>query len=448
MRIYFLCIRNKIILKIKINLVKDYLSNSINISALYSFVDKDVGLNGGVDIDSVAKLTNDINSILYDRQLAPVVYPYRAKGVVNHNFGLRFQAKAFNESNTDVIFYYRITNNEIKDRNDSLSLSLVNDSKILGVNLKHYQRIGLFSFGLLGLFEKSNGDYEDFLNPSFNTSISDLEFTQISGGLDLSLHLFNDILVPSVFYKYVNQKRYFKQTGTDKNILFTDNTKGLSGAGADLQIIVNNGISFYGGASIFQNAEFLSNKNSEDTQTFEVGGKYTGSNLLADLKYFKRSGSIANIPIYNTQPQHTRVNFGNISGIGLRLNVNYWKFLLETNTSYYFNSADDQLVGVPEVQFVGGLFLNGFFFGDNLFLKAGVQFYYTGKNNVCSRVWDEIITVEPSNKIDITVAGEIKGVAIVYFGWENLFDNQYYITPYYPMPERNIRFGLSWELFN
>jgi hypothetical protein len=186
-------------------------------------------------------------------------------------------------------------------------------------------------------------------------------------------------------------------------------------------------------------------ENSEYTKTFEFGGKYSGSNLFADLRYFKRSGSAA-IPHYNSQ--YPPIVYGNLSGIGLRLNVNYWKILIETNTSYYFNADDDQLIGVPELQFVGGVFLNGFFFDDNLLLKAGVQFYYTGTNNVYSNVWKEIIVVEPSNKIDITVAGEIKGVAIVYFGWENLFSSQYFITPYYPMQERNIRFGLSWELFN
>jgi hypothetical protein len=225
-----------------------------------------------------------------------------------------------------------------------------------------------------------------------------------------------------------------------------DETEGLSGVGTDVRFIVKNGMSFYAGTSIFRNADFLSNKNTEDTKTFEVGGKYIGSNVFADIKYFKRSGSSTNIPKYNTQDPP--VAFGNLSGIGLRLNVNYWKFLFETNTTYYFNSDEEQLLGVPELQFVGGVFLNGFLFDDNLFLKAGVQFYYTGTNNVYSNVWKEIIVVEPSNKVDITVAGEIKGVAIVYFGWENLFDNQYFITPYYPMQERNIRFGISWELFN
>lgn len=425
--------------------LKYYLSNSINFSAIYSFVDADVGLNGGVDIDSIAKITNDVNSIIYDRQVAPVVYPNRGESVINHNFGLRFQAEPFDESNTDMTFYYKIARNEIKDNNDTLSLSLKNDNKTFGVNLKHYQRISILSFRLFGLFERSNGDYENFLTPSLNTSISDWEFTKISGGFDLSLHLLNDKLVPSVFYKYVNQSRYFKQVDDDIPTLLTDKTEGLSGIGTDLKFIITNGISFYAGASIFQHAEFLLRENSEDTKTFEFGGKYSGSNLFADLKYFKRSGSAA-IPYYNYQ--YPPIVYGNLSGIGLRLNFNYWKILIETNTSYYFNADDDHLIRVPELQFVGGVFLNGFFFDDNLFLKAGVQFYYTGTNNVYSNVWKEIIVVDPSNKIDITVAGEIKGVAIVYFGWENLFSSQYFITPYYPMLERNIRFGLSWELFN
>lgn len=425
--------------------LKYYLSNSINLSAIYSFVDADVGLNGGVDIDSIAKITNDVNSILYATQVAPVVYPNRGESVINHNFGLRFQAEPFDKSNTDITFYYKIASNEIMDNNDTLSLSLRNDNRTFGVNLKHYQRISILSFNLFGIFEKSDGDYENFLTPYLNTSVSDWEFTKISGGFDLSLHLFNDKLVPSVFYKYVNQSRYFKQVDDDIPTLLTDKTEGLSGIGTDIKFIINNGMSFYAGASTFQHAEFSLRENSEYTKTFEFGGKYSGSNLFADLKYFKRSGSAA-IPYYNYQ--YPPIVYGNLSGIGLRLNFNYWKILIETNTSYYFNADEDQLLGVPELQFVGGLFLNGFFFDDNLFLKAGVQFYYTGTNNVASNVWKETIVVEPSNKVDITVAGEIKGVAIVYFGWENLFSSQYFITPYYPMLERNLRFGLSWELFN
>jgi len=76
-----------------------------------------------------------------------------------------------------------------------------------------------------------------------------------------------------------------------------------------------------------------------------------------------------------------------------------------------------------------------------------VNSYYTGAlQSLANKIG--IVEVEPSNKVDFSLAGEIKKVAIVYFIWENLLGNQYFIAPYYPMPERNIRFGLSWELFN
>jgi hypothetical protein len=344
-----------------------------------------------------------------------------------------------------LTFYYRIARDEITDKNDSLRLNLKNDNKTLGINLRHYQRIGVFSFNLIGLYEKSNGDYNDFLSPSPFTSTTGWKFTEVSGGIDLSLHLLNNKLIPSVFYKYVNQCKYINRKGEDNVSLVTDQTEGLSGIGTDLKFIVNNGISFYAGASVFQHEEYLLSTSNDDTKTFEFGGIYNNSNLFVDLKYFKRTGSAA-IPQYNFQS--SPVVFGNLSGLGLRLNVNYWKILIETNTSYYFNADDDQLIGVPELKFVGGLFLNGYFFDNNLYLKAGLRFYYTGTNNIYSDVWREIITVDPSNRVDITVAGEIKGVAIVYFNWENLLGNEYFITPFYPMLGRSIRFGLSWELFN
>jgi len=101
----------------------------------------------------------------------------------------------------------------------------------------------------------------------------------------------------------------------------------------------------------------------------------------------------------------------------------------------------------PGYSLLAGFILKVIFFDDNLNLKSGFTFYYTGKRNSYSGEWG-IVKVDPSNKLDFILIGEIQELAIVYFIWENLFDNQYFITPYYPMPERSIRFGLSWELFN
>ena len=140
---------------------------------------------------------------------------------------------------------------------------------------------------------------------------------------------------------------------------------------------------------------------------------------------------------------HIELPYKSIAGIGINLNYHFCKLLIETNTSHYFNKKDHVSTVPPDVLFTGGIYLNDMFFEDNLYFKCGFIFYYTGKfkPNIS-------IDVDPSNRLDFSLTGEIKKVAIVYFVWENLFNNQYYIAPYYPMPERSIRFGVAWELFN
>ena len=125
---------------------------------------------------------------------------------------------------------------------------------------------------------------------------------------------------------------------------------------------------------------------------------------------------------------------------------NYWKLLLESYLSYY-HTTDNKLIGVPEFQTQTGLYYTSKLFNDNLDLKTGFVFYYTGKNNVYTYE-QGLVEVPASNKLDFTLAGEIQKIAIVYFTWQNLLDNNYYIIPYYPMPSRNIRFGVAWKMFN
>jgi hypothetical protein len=120
---------------------------------------------------------------------------------------------------------------------------------------------------------------------------------------------------------------------------------------------------------------------------------------------------------------------------------------LESNSSYYFAIDNDKLIGVPEFQTQTGLYYTSILFKSNLDLKTGFVFYYTGTNNVYTN--EHGVTEVPSSyKLDFTLAGEIQKTAIVYFLWQNLLQNDYYITPYYPMPPSNIRFGFAWELFN
>lgn len=132
-----------------------------------------------------------------------------------------------------------------------------------------------------------------------------------------------------------------------------------------------------------------------------------------------------------------------LTGVGANINFSFWKIYFETQTSYYTSNKSSELLFLfPKIKFTGGIFYKDILFNENLDLKTGLVFNYTGKR---SSSFGDLNAV---SKLDFTVAGEIQKVAMVYFTWENLLDNTYFIIPYYPMPRRGIRFGIAWELFN
>jgi len=140
------------------------------------------------------------------------------------------------------------------------------------------------------------------------------------------------------------------------------------------------------------------------------------------------------------------IRFGKVDGLGANIDLNLWKLSLES-TSAYYHSLNNQLIGVPDFQTQTGLYYKDILFDKNLNLKTGLVANYIGKNNVFTAEHG-LVKVPSSYKLDFTLAGEIQEVVMVYFLWQNLLGDNYYITPYYPMPSRSIRFGVAWELFN
>ena len=407
--------------------LKYFLSNSVNMTALYSFVKSSLGLNGGVDVDSIRNITSNVDSLLYDRVSAPVIFPNRTLDVLNHNIGLRLQALPYDDSNVELSLYYKYSQDETDNSHDSLKEKYSYEVKTLGANLNFIQRAGIFTGRIISNWEKNKLSVSSYT--SYDRVLNTTDYNYFSAAGILSLHLFDSTFVPSVFYKYFNRTyRYF---GEDMN-------SGNSGYGADILYNPLEELSFYIGYSIY------SQDNNDDQKNFELGIKGKTENLLVDVQYFDRENFYPYSLYYMLVPgPHSELPYKSIAGIGLNLNYRFWKLLIETNTSHYFNKKDHISTVPPDVQFIGGIYLNDMFFEENLYLKSGFIFYYTGKFKP-----DISIDVDPSNKLDFSLVGEIKKVAIVYFTWENLFNNQYYITPYYPMPERSIRFGVAWELFN
>ena len=407
--------------------LKYFLSNSINITGSYYFVDYKQGLNGGVDYDSLSKISDSPSSDLYQPFVAPVLYPNQKLDVTQHNFGLRTLAKTSDNSKLDLSFYYRYGMDKLNDNTDTSVYKQEWENKTLGGTLGYFQKSEFLNLDLFAVYEDNN--WSQYTESYFFSTTDEMKDINYSVGGVLSGNILNNVIVPSIFYKYD-----YKDFGGEK-------TLGSSGYGFDLKISVHQILDFYTGYStynqIFDNAANL----------FEMGVAFQKDNLRIGIKYFNADNLILYLPnLWSLLLSGAEIGYSSRSakGIGLNLNYKFYVILFESNFSYYdLNTSRNR--DLPEYQFIGGLFVNDLFFDNNLDLKAGFKFYYTGKIN---SYWQVGADVDPTNKLDFTLAGEIKKVAVFYFIWENLFGNQYYITPYYPMPERNIRFGLAWELFN
>lgn len=426
--------------------LKYYLSNSVNLTAWYYYVDVEQGLNGGVNVDSVANIPSSFNIDMYSPE-APVVYPNQKLDVLQNNFGLRTLAKPFDNSKLDFSIYYRYNQNELRNRtNQNNSFSEQVENQTFGGQLKYHQSIHIFRLDLLGSYEDTKSDFDNQYSwDSTWSGILNLDKKSITGSIILSAEFLNNLVVPAIYYKYSNYK--FSELSSD--------IEALNGYGIDLKLNITNILSIYGGYS--QTDQLIE---SDNVESFEAGIKYSRNKFFLNLKYFTRSGLyLPNAFVSPFEPNPHYILVGNLSGLGLNLNYYFWKILIETNTSAYFNEesiyqvegTDDLqrgMLNLPDFQIIAGIYVKGMFFNDNLDLKTGFVFYYTGQINSSEYYYLRPIAVEPTNRLNFTLAGEIKKVAIVYFIWENLLYNEYYITPYYPMPNGNIRFGIAWELFN
>src|SRR3989304_8799043 len=88
------------------------LSNYLNVFGSYYFSKSITGINGGVNVDRILQITPNINSLLFNETRAPVYFENNSLASKQHNFGLKVLAKAFENSYTNLNFYYKFYQNE------------------------------------------------------------------------------------------------------------------------------------------------------------------------------------------------------------------------------------------------------------------------------------------------------------------------------------------------
>ncbi len=405
--------------------LKYFLSNKINLIGGYDFYNSIVGLNGGVNVDSIARTSPDINYYLYDEFLAPVNYPFRNQRVKDHLFSLKFLGKFIPNSSTDLTFYYKYNQTDLNQNQDTTFYKSIGKNKIYGVAFKQNYSADIFNIQLNANYEKADIKYYSLSNSFLN--YYPITYKNIAVSSIFSLSLLDSVLIPSIYYKYDNESGNIYQPIVNGT---------YNGYGADISYYYLKNSKIYFGYS-----NYKTYANSGIVKDFEAGISLSSKNIFADLKYFKRN----NLMLPERYPFKSYENYyPDLEGVALNLNFLIWKIGVETVSSLYStNNRSLLLYLMPKINFTGGLYYEDMLFHSNLNLKTGLVFHYIGKQEYLNN-----LNVNESNDLDFTLTGTIQKVAIIYFTWQNLFDNQYYLIPYYPMPRRAIRFGIAWVLFD
>ena len=146
-------------------------------------------------------------------------------------------------------------------------------------------------------------------------------------------------------------------------------------------------------------------------------------------------------------------------GVNISLLATYKNFFAQGNATYLKQPdsfhGNQKLTLLPELYLDGSVYYRALLADGNLDLKIGFRGRFVSKQTGMAPLGESGLYVPyillqsfgPSGTGDFFVIAKI-GDAYLHFIWENLSGNQYMLTPIYPMYERNIRFGVSWEFWN
>ena len=154
------------------------------------------------------------------------------------------------------------------------------------------------------------------------------------------------------------------------------------------------------------------------------------------------------------------VEFGNgttvfTNGIEARLRARVWVLAVE-GTGMFITQKDGRgtLSRYPRYSANGGIYYWQRLLHDRLELKVGFRGRYVSGSQgeefnpeVLAYVAASGPPIGYGSSVDGFLIAAI-GSAYVHFMWENLTNARYYITPYYPVLDRAITFGISWQFLD
>jgi hypothetical protein len=428
------------------------LNKNLNIIGSYNYTQTNVGLNGGVDADSIKRsnLPSQFDELLYSTIQAPVNFEDRYQKVSQHSFDMRLLVNLINNNPTDIVLYYRTSLTEFRQNENTTPLDssdryrrIIHNNKFNATGIKLSQNADLAFLKLNSIFQ-----YENFsLRSPLLTNEKEISLFSVAASANLNSLDSTSFFNPSVFGKFLNY-----------------NSENYFGFGADFSLKLSKHFSIYSGISKFQKpvdeirkAYYeLSDKSNLENTVLEAKLNYHSNSLNFSGGYFLNKFS-GNQLIANTQ----------LNGLNFNADLKIWRLLFTSNTSFYFDKKGRDDFNIPDITSTGGIYFIDTLFNSNLELKTGINYYFVGsRGNVFVDYERDLILgsiynsqtkslvslaeleIKPSIQVDFFLAGKIQKNATLYIVFENLFNEKYFIMPYYPKQERGLRFGVAWEFFD
>ncbi len=430
-------------IKLRYNLSKDF-----NIILSEYLTRSKTQLNGGIDLTRTG-----ISALAFRPELAIVINQDASEYINRHDVDLSLVGTLLGDSTnvSTLTLYYSNNLREYRDKEpgtNGIAISADHRSSWMGA-----------------LFTQDYHTEWQRLNLGANIELRQIEWSPNLGRRRNSLGsvwgkeelLLNDVVTVAGFARYENVLR-------ESNI----------SVGADATVRVLDWFQLYGGLStskrfptyqeMFWNDSTVSRVgtiSSEKHRTLEVGVRLRVGGLELQTSYFHRT---VEDPILLSPfgsfvfPGIQYSNGGKLitNGVDVTLRGRIWKLYLEGTGTYVAqqNESGTTLARYPKLSANGGIYFWQKLLNDNLELKIGFKGRYVSGSQgelfnpeVIAYVRNDGTRLGFGSSVDGFVIAGI-GSAYVHLMWENLSNAGYYITPYYPVFDRQVKLGISWQFLD
>lgn len=429
------------------------ISDNLNVYFSEIYNQNILGLNGGVDLENTA--TKDI----FDEMRADVKYSGSYENVARNDLQLGAAGRFLPDTSsiTQLIFYLSNQMRLFRDLQPPSAMPPIRESyhtRWYGAKLHQHlnlqeENVILNSLNI-GTEIRSNQllqspvtDYKSKINAAIyaETEFSPLENATVDAY--------------SRFDIYNSHKRF--SFGSDATIKAINNFEITAG--------YSNSYRFPNFYELYWNNNFNTAQRTdfspEQHSVIELG---LGLNISDHLKFVSSyhhrtiKDAIVYEPTNNVYPLHqfvfTTKDKIMLQSLNSRLSGNFWKFSTNLNASLLLSSKYLTEFQYPDFTTNGELFFNDRFFNDNLNLRIGIkgniiskQLGYTFEPRTGLMIPNNNFILGNSSSFDAIVLAGI-GSALVHIVLENVLDNKYAIVSYYPIQDRTLRFGITWEFEN